>query len=416
VSRKTILQVYPTLGGPEEMARRRPIGRDNEAWQNMLDSLVRMVKVADNLGYWGITHVEHHFHSEGLEVSPDPGFFNLYLGAHTRRLRHGQLGFVLPSRDPIRLAEEVAFIDHALKGRFFVGMARGYQTRWQNILGQRYHVTAAPMDQSDIDNRNRELFYEHYEIMKAAWADDLLRFKRPEYEVPYPYEEGIRGWPPGKTITREFGVPGEVDEEGTVRAVSVVPKPYQQPHPPLFQAFSVSEATLRWCAREGIVPTVLFGPMETVESLARAYHDEAVAHGNDFAFGERIGLVRSLHIVDSADDLIRAVEKYDVPVWRWYEPFGFAETLRFPGEEGPVPGPDESFAERLVKSGLVIGGTPDDVKRRLQAVLDQVPFEYLIWLYHWGIYEEDYGLRQLERFATEVAPEFGFTAPEQVPA
>jgi hypothetical protein len=37
---KVILQVYPTLGDTTEMARRRPIGRNNEAYQNMLESLV----------------------------------------------------------------------------------------------------------------------------------------------------------------------------------------------------------------------------------------------------------------------------------------------------------------------------------------------------------------------------------------
>jgi len=32
-----ILQVYPALGDEEEMRKRRPIGRDNEAYQRMLD-------------------------------------------------------------------------------------------------------------------------------------------------------------------------------------------------------------------------------------------------------------------------------------------------------------------------------------------------------------------------------------------
>jgi alkanesulfonate monooxygenase SsuD/methylene tetrahydromethanopterin reductase-like flavin-dependent oxidoreductase (luciferase family) len=198
VNRKSILQVYPTLGGPEEMARRRPIGRDNEAWQLMLESLGRMVRHADELGYWGITHVEHHFHSEGLEVSPDPGLLNLYLGLQTKRMKHGQLGYVLPSRDPIRLAEETALIDHMLQGRFFVGMARGYQTRWQNVLGQHFHVTATPMDQGEIDVKNRELFYEHYKLMKMAWTEDLLRVRTDHYEVPY-----VRGGHPGLASGQE---------------------------------------------------------------------------------------------------------------------------------------------------------------------------------------------------------------------
>ena len=99
---KVILQVYPTLGDTTEMARRRPIGRNNEAYQNMLVSLVELVQAADRLGYWGITHVEHHAHSEGLEISPDPLMLNIYLGQFTKRLMHGQLGIVVPTHDPVR--------------------------------------------------------------------------------------------------------------------------------------------------------------------------------------------------------------------------------------------------------------------------------------------------------------------------
>lgn len=75
------------------------------------------------------------FHSEGLEISPAPLLLNAYLGTFTRRLNHGQLGIVLPPNDPIRIAEECAIVDHMLNGRFFVGVARGYQARWQNVIG-----------------------------------------------------------------------------------------------------------------------------------------------------------------------------------------------------------------------------------------------------------------------------------------
>jgi hypothetical protein len=67
---EVILQVSPSLGDEEEMAARRPIGRDNQAYQRMISGLMELVKAADDLGYWGITHVEHHRHSEGMEISP----------------------------------------------------------------------------------------------------------------------------------------------------------------------------------------------------------------------------------------------------------------------------------------------------------------------------------------------------------
>jgi len=51
---------------------------------------------------------------------------------------------VLPAWDPLRVAEEIAVLDHLTKGRFYAGFARGYQDRWVNVLGQQYHATGAP--------------------------------------------------------------------------------------------------------------------------------------------------------------------------------------------------------------------------------------------------------------------------------
>jgi hypothetical protein len=47
---EVILQVYPSLGAEDDMAARRPIGRDNEAYQRMLISLGELCQRADELG------------------------------------------------------------------------------------------------------------------------------------------------------------------------------------------------------------------------------------------------------------------------------------------------------------------------------------------------------------------------------
>jgi hypothetical protein len=115
-------------------------------------------------------------------------------------------------------------------------------------------------------------------------------------------------------------------------------------------------------------------------------------------------------------ELLRRAERWEAPVWRgWYETFGLLDLmLRLPGEEGPVPAPGESIGERLMKSGVMIGGTVDDVKRQIEAFLEVLPVDHLVWLFHWGLIPRDEGLRQLELFATEVMPDFGIELP--VPA
>jgi alkanesulfonate monooxygenase SsuD/methylene tetrahydromethanopterin reductase-like flavin-dependent oxidoreductase (luciferase family) len=419
---RVILQVYPSLGNADEMEKRRPIGRDNEAVQSMVENLIEVAQAADELGYWAITHVEHHFHSEGLEYSPSPLLLNVWLSHYTKRLRHGQLGLVVTAHDPVRLAEEIALADHLMRGRLIVGLARGYQSRWMSTLGQKFSVTATLSDQSEVDQRNRELFQENFKIMKLAWANDLLRYKGPGYEVPYPHDTGVPCWPPANTITRPYGVPGEVDENGTVQGVSVVPKPYTQPHPQLFQAFGGSPATLTWCGEEDVTPTIFAGPIESLAFLINYYIEGAASRGRSVKFGEGVGICRTFHIVEngarSSKDSVRAqiydaYERYQHLMWHgWYEQFGaLQESLRLPGEEGPVPAPGEHLADRLLKSKIWIAGTVDDVKRDVEALLENVPADYLVWLFHWGIMPRDVGLRQLELFATEVMPEFGLESP-----
>src|SRR5207249_5180346 len=79
--------------------------------------------------------------------------------------------------------------------------------------------------------------------------------------------------PPGETpwdleSTRRYGA-GVVD--GVVRAVGVVPKPLQKPHPPLFQPFASSERSIRWCAEEGV--TAILPPLHPSleDRLVRLY-------------------------------------------------------------------------------------------------------------------------------------------------
>jgi alkanesulfonate monooxygenase SsuD/methylene tetrahydromethanopterin reductase-like flavin-dependent oxidoreductase (luciferase family) len=292
-----------------------------------------------------------------------------------------------------------------------------------NILCQKLGVGATYSDGSEADNTNRVLFAENFKIIKAAWREELLRWDGPTYKVPNPLS-GIPDWPPAATVTAKYGAPGEIAEDGTtVRAVSVVPRPFQSPHPPLFQAFGASPATIEWCGQEDVIPTILFGAVERIRELVTMYQAAHASRGREIGFGERLGVCRTFHIVEGVQgseavrfELLRRAERWEAPVWRgWYETFGLLDLmLRLPGEEGPVPAPGESIGERLLRSGVMIGGTVDDVKRQVEAFLRVLPVDHLVWLFHWGLIPQAEGLRQLELFATEIMPEFGLEAPAEL--
>ena len=135
---KIILQLYPVIpaASEEERAALRPIGRHRERYHETLLGWHDIIKAADEMGLWGAATIEHHFWSEGYEVGPNPGVLNAYWAAITKKIRVGQMGYVMSTQNPLRVAEETAILDHLANGRFFVGFARGYQSRWTNVIGQ----------------------------------------------------------------------------------------------------------------------------------------------------------------------------------------------------------------------------------------------------------------------------------------
>src|SRR5262252_3691506 len=179
---KFMLFVLPTVPGSlAERQQLRPIGRNNERYQQMLDELRQLVVLAEEAGFDVFATTEHHFHSEGYEASVAPLMLYTDLAARTKRIKFASLGLVLPTWDPLRVAEEIAVLDHLTKGRFIAGFARGYQDRWTNVLGQHYHVSAATMDGSAVDNHNRDVFEEMFHIIKMAWTEESIRFKGKYY-------------------------------------------------------------------------------------------------------------------------------------------------------------------------------------------------------------------------------------------
>jgi alkanesulfonate monooxygenase SsuD/methylene tetrahydromethanopterin reductase-like flavin-dependent oxidoreductase (luciferase family) len=204
----------------------------------MLAELGQQAVLADELGYDSISFTEHHFHVEGFELSNNPVLLDLFVAMQTRRIRVGQLGIVLPAQNPIRVAEDIAMLDHMSGGRANAGFARGYQRRWVDVMAQQMHGIhgALPHEHDAIDAANRAAFEECFQIVKRAWTEDLLEVDGRYWRVP-----------PGETpwtldATRQWGIGVEA---GVVRQVSVVPKPLQRPHPPLFQPFASSEHSVR---------------------------------------------------------------------------------------------------------------------------------------------------------------------------
>src|SRR5437762_13117075 len=97
---KFMLFVLPTVPASlEERQQLRPIGRNTERYQQMLDELRKLAIFADDAGVDVFATTEHHFHSEGYEASVAPLLLYADVAPRAKRINFSPLGLVLPSWD-----------------------------------------------------------------------------------------------------------------------------------------------------------------------------------------------------------------------------------------------------------------------------------------------------------------------------
>ena len=112
----------------------------SEIYRNALEQ----AQMADQLGFDYVVAAEHHFSSYGF--LPNPLMLIATLAQHTKQVRFSTAVVVLPLRNPIQTAEEIAMLDHLTNGRLEVGFGTGYQ----QYEFQRFQVPSGKVFDMDI--------------------------------------------------------------------------------------------------------------------------------------------------------------------------------------------------------------------------------------------------------------------------
>ncbi|MEW6471003.1 MAG: LLM class flavin-dependent oxidoreductase [Actinomycetota bacterium] len=176
-------------------------------------------KLADELGYDRFLTTEHHLSPYG-----GPGIFSQLaaFARETKRIRIGSMVVLTPIHHPLHIAEELAVIDILSDGRLDAGVGRGYRPRTMETFG-------AAMD--DLKDKHEETVH----IVKRAWTEETFTHHGRFYDL---------------------------------EDITVLPKPIQQPHPPLFQPV-LSPPSIPWCLENRINP--ILGAHLTVDDVTRMY-------------------------------------------------------------------------------------------------------------------------------------------------
>ena len=393
---------------PEDRRRLRPVSRNNDLYQEMLKGFEQTALWADELGFDAFGSTEHHFQYEGGESIPNNLLMYAKLAALTKQITFVPMSVVVTARDPLRVAEDLALFSHMFPGRLGVAFARGFQTRWVQTLAQSGNAVAhAP----ESEAANRVKFDEYLSIIERAWSEDSLQHDGPNYQIPFP-ASGIRDWPLADW-TREYGVPGDVDDEGTIKRIGITPKLLHRPE--IFIPSTRSEQTIIDAARNGRTLFVAAAGQDRIMHVAKTYQQAAKEAGHNLRLGEHFGVVAKIVLGDTFEEAFDlAVETAGFWYQNIFQKFWFNEGYRTAGDppERPLRFPDaRALIQRMFDAGQLACGTADQVHDQLKNTASLYGEGSLDWLISesWtqSMPAQDWeGLQryQLETYAKKVMP------------
>jgi len=344
--------------------------RDGGSERGAFEELFALAELAEATGIDAVWLAERHFAAPGrlqdpaggtiASVASAPLVLATAIAVRTSRLRVGIGVSVLPLAHPIRLAEEVATLDHISGGRLDFGIGRsGFQVAYAG-----YGIPYA---------ESRDRFAECLAVLLQAWTQESVEFSGAYYQF---------------------------------HDVSVVPKPYQAPHPPLRIA-ATTQDTFPLIGSWGY-PTFVGLRGADIEQ-ARGYlavYRAARAEAGHAGPGD-VMLRIPVYVAETEQ------EAYQQPMastlrsyQRLAERFSYSATGSEVGEDRAARGGQLAAAgyEELLRGRLAYG-TPDAVAAKLRYLRDELGLSgFLIEPNVGAGIPREQVFRSIDLFAREVAP------------
>ena len=325
---------------------------------------LEMVQMADKAGFESAWAAEHH--ALEMTIAPNPFQILTWWAAHTNRIRLGTAVLVAPYWHPIDVAGEAALLDLYSGGRLEFGIGSGaYQREFDRMR--------PGLKQSEGYKYTQEML----PAVKALWAGD------------YAHDGEFWSFP----------------------TATSVPKPLQQPHPPIWVA-ARAPVTYDFAVKNNcnIMSWALTRPFSEVETYMERF---------ETALRDNPGSARPIFSTMRYTAVVENTEQIDAAVTSVYRQLGQFENLfknlggvkdGFPQE---IDLADLSSRKEFNRDELVnnlMFGTPDQVISKLKQYQDIGVDEFT--------YCASFGLghaaqkRSLELFINEVMPAFDQSATD----
>jgi alkanesulfonate monooxygenase SsuD/methylene tetrahydromethanopterin reductase-like flavin-dependent oxidoreductase (luciferase family) len=242
-----------------EIQNPKPWHGDHE--HRRITQALEQAVLADQLGYGCWWQVEHHG-AEEFSLSSAPELLLTAISQRTNRIRLGHSAVLAPGRlnHPIRAAERAATLDHLSEGRLEFGLTRSTIPEWRLFN----------IDAADARAQTAQAF----EMIPRIWTEERFSYRSEFYDI---------------------------DD------VLIAPKPYQKPHPPLWQAAS-SPPSFEDAGRRGVgvLGTTLWEPLPRVQALVELYRAAVAQCEPVGAFvNNQVAFFTFVHCADTDAEAVR---------------------------------------------------------------------------------------------------------------
>jgi alkanesulfonate monooxygenase SsuD/methylene tetrahydromethanopterin reductase-like flavin-dependent oxidoreductase (luciferase family) len=345
---------------------------DPEKGAELYHDYLDQMEFADQLGFDGVCLNEHHQTAYGM--MPIPG---VLAGALARSVKHANiaiLGRALPLvNNPLNIAEEYAMLDNLTRGRIIAGFVRG--------IGAEYHSTGVNPAYS------QERFAEAHDLIIQAWTrPGPFAFHGKHYQFRY-----VNPWP----------------------------RPFQEPHPPIWIPSQGSGSTIRWAAKMRYTYCQTLSPIAAVAKFFQLYRDEAEKAGYE-ASPDQLAWSNTIYVGETdkkamkeAKPHLEALVNYllKMPTDMLLPP-GYTDTASMKRVRAVKVTGKTATIEDLVKSGVVIVGSPETVRERLAAYQDLAGFNTSLTKTQFGTMPNEMARANMTAIAEEILPAFRDRLPQ----
>ena len=325
----------------------------------LLEEVMEQCLQAEEIGLNSVWVPEHHFGLFG--VLPSAPVFLANVAARTKRVKLGPATVLLPVQHPLRVAEEFALLDLLSNGRAQLSVGRGYDAREYAAFGVDFA-------------QSQEIFFEGLEVIKKAWSHETSSHKGVHYQYP---------------------------------EVTVLPRPVQQPYPPIYVA-CFSEPTLRHAARAGF--DVIFAPFAAAMMFGSLQKAVLEFKKESDAAGHVDRKVMCSYFVNVTYDGLETLNTKERLLHYFH---GILPA--FPADRASAPAHIRYFVdiverlETMTSEDLgdrsIITGSPEDCIKVLKDC-EAAGIEEVILYFGFGGWDHSETMKSMERVAKELSPHF----------